>query len=148
LVDLYNSAIIASSIIIAGIISSRVKISSIVEVVMGIVLANILLLKIEGWLDFLATFGGLILTFLAGVEVESRLLRKRFKESALIGTLAFVAPLVGEMVFLTLFTDWQFSTKLASSLALTTTSVAVVYAVLAEYNTYRVCKDYNSNNVC
>lgn len=91
MVDLYNSAIIASSIIIAGIISSRVKISSsIIEVVMGIVLANILLLKIEGWLDFLATFGGLILTFLAGVEVESRLLRKRFKESALIGTLAFV----------------------------------------------------------
>lgn len=138
MVDLYNSAIIASSIIIAGIVSSRVKISSsIIEVVMGIVLANILLLKIEGWLDFLATFGGLILTFLAGVEVEGRLLRKRFKESALIGTLAFVAPLVGEMVFLTLFTDWQFSTKLASSLALTTTSIAVVYAVLAEYNIIR-----------
>ncbi len=138
MVDLYSSAVVASAIVVSGILSSRAKISSsIIEVALGIVLANALSLKIEGWLDFLGTFGGLTLTFLAGVEVESRLLRSKAKVSSVIGTLAFLVPLIGELVFLTLFTDWSWSAKLAASLALTTTSIAVVYAVLTEYGIMR-----------
>lgn len=138
MVDLYSSAIIASAIVISGIVSSRIKVSSsILEVTLGIILANLLLLKIEEWFDFIATFGGLTLTFLAGVEVESRLLKSKANVSIVIGTLAFLAPLVGEIAFLTLFTDWSWNARLAASLALTTTSIAVVYAVLTEYGMIR-----------
>jgi Kef-type K+ transport system membrane component KefB len=138
MVELYSSAVIASAIIIAGIIGTRVKISSsIIEVAMGIILANVLLVKIESWLEFLATFGGLTLTFLAGAEVESALLKRKAKESGIIGSLAFIAPLMGEIVFLSLITDWTWQTKFAMSLALTTTSIAVVYAVLTEYEMMR-----------
>jgi glutathione-regulated potassium-efflux system ancillary protein KefC len=138
MVELYSTALIATAIVIAGIIAIRAKISSsIIEVVMGVILANVLLVKIESWLEFLATFGGLTLTFLAGAEVESALLKRKAKASGIIGTLAFVAPLIAEIAFLTLITDWSWQTKFAMSLALTTTSVAVVYAVLTEYEIMR-----------
>lgn len=139
LVELYSSAIIASAIVIAGIIGTRTKISSsIIEVGMGIFLANVLLVKMESWIEFLATFGGLTLTFLAGAEVESALLKRKAKESGIIGSLAFVAPLIAEIAFLSLITDWAWQTKFAMSLALTTTSIAVVYAVLTEYEIMRL----------
>lgn len=139
MVELYSSAIIASAIIIAGIISIRARISSsIVEVVMGIILTNVLLVKLESWLEFLATFGGLALTFLAGAEVEFALLKSKAKVSGIIGSLAFVSPLIAELAFLSFTTDYSWQTKFAMSLALTTTSVAVVYAVLAEYDIMRL----------
>jgi glutathione-regulated potassium-efflux system ancillary protein KefC len=134
MVELYSTALIATAIIIAGIIAIRAKISSsIIEVMLGVILANVLSVKIESWLDFLATFGGLTLTFLAGAEVESKLLKRKAKASGIIGSLAFVAPLIAEIVFISLVTNWAWPTKFAMSLALTTTSVAVVYAVLTEY---------------
>lgn len=132
--DLYSTVLIASAITLAGIISIRLGISSaIVEVAAGLVLGNFLGVKVEAWLDFLGTFGGLTLTFLAGAEIDILLLRKRAKESFTIGSMAFIAPLLGEVLFLSVVTDWPLLTKLAASLALTTTSVAVVYAILTEY---------------
>ncbi len=139
MVELYSSAVIASAIVIAGIIGTRAKISSsIIEVAMGIILANVFLVKMESWLEFLGTFGGLTLTFLAGAEVESALLRRKAKESGIIGSLAFAAPLIAEIAFLSLATDWSWQTKFAMGLALTTTSIAVVYAVLSEYEIIRL----------
>lgn len=135
MVDLYSAALIAASVAVAAILSIRFGISSaIFEVVAGIILGNFLGVQIENWLDFLGTFGGLMLTFLAGAEIETRLLKKNLKMSLGIGTMSFLAPLVGVFLFLTIFTDWAPITKVAASLALTTTSVAVVYAVLTEYD--------------
>lgn len=135
MVDLYSAALIAASVAIAAILSIRLGISSaIFEVIAGIILGNFLGVQIESWLDFLGTFGGLMLTFLAGAEIEVRLLKKNLKMSLGIGTVSFLAPLIGIFLFLTLFTDWAPLTKIAASLALTTTSVAVVYAVLTEYD--------------
>jgi len=136
--DLYSSAIVISSIAIAGVLSSRLRISSsMIEVAIGVALANVLAVKIEQWVEFLATLGGLLLTFLAGVEVESRLLKSRLKPSVVIGVVIFIAPLVGILLSLTLLTDWPLNTKLAIGLALSDTSIAVVYTVLAEHGMMR-----------
>ncbi len=133
-VSLYAPAIIAVAIVVAGIIGIKSRISSsIFEVAAGLIIANVLGVSLPSWLDFLGTFGGLVLTFLAGAEVEFILLRKQAKVSFGIGTVAFVAPLLGIIGFLTVFTNWSWDARLAGGLALTTTSVAVVYAVLAEY---------------
>ncbi len=133
-VDLYSTALIAVVVVLTGILSIRLRISSsILEAGAGIVLGSFLGIGIEPWLDFLATFGGLMLTFLAGAEVDLYLLRNSAKQSFTIGTMAFVVPLIGEVVFLSTFTDWSPLATLAASLALTTTSVAVVYSVLLEY---------------
>ncbi len=137
-VDLYSSAVVISSIAIAGVLSSRLSVSSsIVEVAIGVVLANVMAVKIEQWVDLLATLGGLLLTFLAGVEVESRILKSRLKPSMVIGILIFVVPLIGILLSLTLLTDWSLSTKLAIGLALSDTSIAIVYTILSEYGMMR-----------
>jgi glutathione-regulated potassium-efflux system ancillary protein KefC len=133
-VSLYLPALVAIAVVVAGIIGIRSRISSsIFEVAAGVILANLLGLSIAPWLDFLGTFGGLVLTFLAGSEVEFILLRKQAKQSFGIGTMAFVAPLLGVIGALTIFTNWTWEARLAGGLALTTTSIAVVYAVLSEY---------------
>ena len=133
-VDLYSTALIAAVVVVTGILSIRLRISSsILEAGAGILLASFLSVRIEAWLDFLATFGGLMLTFLAGAEVDLYLLRNSAKKSFTIGSMAFIIPLIGEIIFLSAFTDWSFLATLAASLALTTTSVAVVYSVLMEY---------------
>ncbi|MCW4047354.1 MAG: cation:proton antiporter [Candidatus Bathyarchaeota archaeon] len=133
-VDLYSIAIVAVAVVTAGIVGIKTRISSsIFEVGAGVVIANVIGIGIDPWLDFLGTFGGLILTFLAGAEVEFILLRKQARESLGIGTMAFLAPLIGILGVLTIFTDWTWQARLAGGLALTTTSVAVVYAVLSEY---------------
>jgi len=134
-VDLYSAALVGLSIAFAAILSIRFGISSaIFEVVAGMILGNLLGVRIEGWLDFLGTFGGLMLTFLAGAEIETRLMKKHLKKSLIIGSISFIAPLLGIFAFTTAFTDWSLMAKLAAGLALTTTSVAVVYAVLTEYD--------------
>lgn len=133
-VDLYSTALIASVVVLTGILSIRLRISSsILEAGAGIILASFLGVGIEPWLDFLATFGGLMLTFLAGAEVDLYLLRNSAKQSFTIGSMAFAVPLIGEVAFLSLFTNWSTLAILAASIALTTTSVAVVYSVLLEY---------------
>jgi glutathione-regulated potassium-efflux system ancillary protein KefC len=133
-VSLYLPALVAAAIVIAGIIGIKSRISSsIFEVGAGLIIANLLGVSLPSWLDFLGTFGGLVLTFLAGAEVEFILLKRQARVSFGIGTLAFVTPLLGIIGFLTIFTNWSWDARLAGGLALTTTSVAVVYAVLTEY---------------
>ncbi|MCQ5377575.1 MAG: cation:proton antiporter [Candidatus Methanomethylicia archaeon] len=135
MVDLYAVALVSTAIAIAAILSVRFSISSaIFEVAAGIVLGNFLGVTIDGWLDFLGTFGGLMLTFLAGAEIETRLMKKNLKVSLVVGTMSFLAPLIGEFFFFMIFTNWNITTIMIASLALTTTSVAVVYAVLTEYD--------------
>jgi len=134
MVELYGTALVAVAVVAAAMISLRIKVSSsIIEVLAGVVLANALGVGLAQWLDFLGTFGGLILTFLAGAEVEFSLLKNNAKESVVIGFMAFLAPLVGVFLFLSLVAKWSFQANIAASLALTTTSIAVVYAVLTEY---------------
>ena len=117
-VSLYLPALVAIAVVVAGIIGIRSRISSsIFEVAAGVILANLLGLSIAPWLDFLGTFGGLVLTFLAGSEVEFILLRKQAKQSFGIGTMAFVAPLIGIIGFLTVFTNWTWDARLAGGLA-------------------------------
>lgn len=66
-VDLYSTALIAVVVVLTGILSIRLRISSsILEAGAGILLASFLGVRIEPWLDFLATFGGLMLTFWQG----------------------------------------------------------------------------------
>jgi Kef-type K+ transport system membrane component KefB len=139
MVALYDAALVSVAILVAGIVGLKTRISSsVIEVLAGILLANLLNVGISPWLEFLGTFGGLILTFLAGAEVEFTLLRKRAKQSFILGTMAFAAPLIGAVSFLSITLQWSPQASLAGGLALTTTSIAVVYAVLIEYELIKI----------
>lgn len=119
-------------IFVSSLLSLKLGLSvAIIEITLGAIAGN-LGLRAEEWMIYLATFGGILLTFLAGTEIDTRLFRDRFKESLLIGTLSFALPFAGVAGFVYFVTGWSLNAALIAGVALSTTSLAVVYAVLVE----------------
>jgi Kef-type K+ transport system membrane component KefB len=119
-------------IFVASIISLRLGISvAIVEILLGSIAGNFGL-RTEEWMQYLAGFGGIILTFLAGTEIDTKLMKENLKSSVLIGGLSFLLPFVLVAVVALFFLHWDVRAALIAGIALSTTSLAVVYSVLAE----------------
>ena len=131
--DLYQGMALAALIFLASIISVELGLSAaIVEITLGVVGGNFLGLKQLEWVKFIAGFGGILLTFMAGAEVDVRVMRERAKESLLIGSLSFLTPFLGTMLLCRHVLGWGWQPAELAGIALSTTSLAVVYAVLVE----------------
>jgi len=120
--------------LVASIISIRTAISvALVEICVGVVGGNFLGLDPHTeWISFLAGFGAILLTFLAGAEIETNILRKYGKETLTIGLVAFFLPFLGTMAYAYYVAHWALEASMICGIALSTTSVAVVYAVMVE----------------
>jgi Kef-type K+ transport system membrane component KefB len=119
-------------VFLASIISLRLGLSvAIIEIFLGAIAGN-LGLKTEDWMVYIAQFGGIILTYLAGTEIDIRLFREKFKESFLIGFFSFLIPFIAAFLFTFCITGWSYKAALIAGIALSTTSLAVVYSVLVE----------------
>jgi Kef-type K+ transport system membrane component KefB len=117
----------------ASLISIRVGISvALIEIVIGVVAGNFLGVHTTPWIDFLATFGSGLLTFLAGAEIDPDSLRRHLKPAAAIGAVSFLAPFLGAAAFAYWVAGWDRQAAWIAGIALSTTSVAVVYAVMLE----------------
>ena len=120
-------------IFVASMASVELGISvALIEITLGVVAGNFLALHSPPWMDFLAAFGSILLTFLAGAEVDPQVMREKWKESVLIGTLSFAGPFVGAWIFCSWVLGWSTPASQIAGVALSTTSLAVVYAVLVE----------------
>jgi Kef-type K+ transport system membrane component KefB len=84
------------------------------------------------WLRFLATTGAVMLTFLAGAELESSVLRAKWKEVSVVGLVGFLAPFLGCAAVARYALGWDARASWLAGVALSTTSMAVVYAVMLE----------------
>jgi len=119
-------------VFIASLISLELKLSvAIIEILLGAA-AGLCGLKAEEWMLYLASFGGIVLTYLAGTEIDTRLMKEKFKESFLIGTLSFILPFLGIALYAYYAAHWTLKASLIAGTALSTTSLAVVYSVLVE----------------
>jgi len=119
--------------LLASLISIRVGISvALIEICLGVVAGNFLHFQTTPWIDFLASFGSILLTFLAGAEIEPESLRKHLKSSLVIGGVGFLFPFLGAFAFAFFVTHWSLHAAEIAGIALSTTSVAVVYAVMVE----------------
>lgn len=117
----------------ATLLSLRIAISiALLEIIVGVFGGNFLPLQRTEWINFLAGFGSILLTFLAGAEVEPSILRRKFKESVGIGFLSFLMPFLGAMAYAYYIGGWTFPQAAIAGISLSTTSVAVVYAVMIE----------------
>jgi len=131
--EVYLPFAMATLVLIASLISIRFALSvAICEIALGVLGGNLLHMHTTAWIDFLAGFGGVLLTFLAGAEVDTALLREKFKESVLIGGLSFLVPFVTAFAYLFFAAGWDLKAAEIGGAALSTTSLAVVYAVLVE----------------
>ena len=91
-----QSALWLGLALLASLISIRVAVSvALIEIVVGAVAGNLVGLQITDWVNFLAGFGAILLTFLAGTEIDPRIVRKHFWSSMTIGIVGFVAPYLG-----------------------------------------------------
>ena len=133
----YVFAIWIGMALLASVISIRLGISvALVEILVGAVLGNIPGLKEPiqqtDVTTFLAGAGSLMLTFLAGAEIDPVSLRRHWKASLAIGAVSFLLPFLGAFGFCKLVLDWPLHGAEIGGVALSTTSVAVVYAVMIE----------------
>ena len=129
----YAAMWVALLIFLASVISVEATLSAaIIEIAAGVLAGNFLGLHPAPWMDFLAAFGGILLTFLAGAEVDPDMLKTKFKESVLIGGFSFLVPYLAAIIYCYWAADWTWEASLIAGCVLSTTSLAVVYAVLVE----------------
>jgi len=94
--------------LVASVISSRLAMSvALVEMFVGVIGDNFLRFHTTPWIDFLATFGSGLLTFLAGAEIDPESLRKHLNPSLAIGGLSFLLPFLGAMAFAHYIVGWE-----------------------------------------
>jgi Kef-type K+ transport system membrane component KefB len=105
---------------------------ALIEISLGVIAGNVFALQSPPWMDFLASFGSILLTFLAGAEVDPQVMREKLKESLLLGGLSFALPFIGAWIFCAWALGWSTPAAQIAGVALSTTSLAVVYAVLVE----------------
>ncbi|MHB1244614.1 MAG: cation:proton antiporter, partial [Gaiellaceae bacterium] len=127
------AAVLAAVVLVASMLSVELGITvALLELTLGVVAGNVFDLGSQEWLDFVATFASIVLTFLAGMEVDPAYMRRRLEASAAVGVSSFAGPfLVASLVAFVLL-DWTLKASLIAGTALSTTSLAVVYAVLVE----------------
>jgi glutathione-regulated potassium-efflux system ancillary protein KefC len=127
--------------LIATLLSVWLRISvALIEIVVGTV-AQLLITMALGqsvlnansdWVKFLAGVGAILLTFLAGAELDPRSFRKSWKQAAVIGLVSFAAPFLGAAAAARWMLGWDSQASWLAGVAMSTTSVAVVYAVMLE----------------
>jgi Kef-type K+ transport system membrane component KefB len=131
--DLGIAVVLGGFTLAASILSVELGVSvAIIEITFGVVAANLLGIRSTAWIDFLGSFASIVLTFLAGAEVDPALLRREWKPALLIGGLSFALPFVGVGLFARYVVGWNVAQSEIAGVALSTTSLAVVYAVLVE----------------
>ena len=127
--------------VLSAIIAYHLRISiALVEICVGVAAGaaaglldtpDILGTNVE-WLRFLASSGAILLTFLAGAELDPDVLRTKLKEVSVIGLVGFLAPFLGCAAAARYLLHWNYQASLLCGVALSTTSMAVVYAVMLE----------------
>jgi Kef-type K+ transport system membrane component KefB len=130
--------------LLASMISIRTAISvALIEIIVGGIAGNVIpqlgaifgtqaSLASTPWIDFLAGFGSILLTFLAGAEIDPATIQKHWKPAITIGLLSFLMPFVGCLALAYYALGWGLRASMIAGIAMSCTSVAVVYSVMLE----------------
>ena len=117
----------------ASLISIRLALSvALAEIMVGAFGGNLIGMPLAPWINYLAGFGAILLTFLAGGEVDMEVVRRNVGASIGIGFLSFLLPYLGCMMAARYLLGWPWPQAQIAGISLSTTSVAVVYAVMVE----------------
>jgi Kef-type K+ transport system membrane component KefB len=131
--DVAVAAILAVTILVASTISVEIGFSvALIELALGVVVGNTFHVSIPDWLAFIGSFAGIVLTFLAGAEVDMAQFRREWKASVTLGGVSFMGPFAVAGLFTYYALGWNHRQAEIAGIALSTTSLAIVYAVLVE----------------
>ena len=127
--------------VISAVAAYHLRVSiALVEICVGVAVAAIAssLGKLDAlgsnmeWLRFLASAGAVLLTFLAGAELDPGVMKTKLREVTVVGLVGFLAPFLGCAAIARYALGWDLRASLLCGVALSTTSMAVVYAVMLE----------------
>lgn len=129
----FQSALWMALALVAALGSLFVTISAaLFEIVVGALAGNTVGLSLTPWIDYIASFGAIVLTFLAGTDIDPHVVKRNFASSITIGLMGFFAPYLGCLLLARYGLGWPWPEAQIAGIALSTTSVAVVYAVMVE----------------
>src|SRR5579864_433914 len=129
----FQSALWMALALVAALCSLVITISAaLFEIVVGGIAGNTVGLPLTPWIDFIAGFGAIVLTFLAGTDIDPAVVKRNFASSMSIGLMGFFAPYLGCLALARYGLGWEWAQAQIAGIALSTTSVAVVYAVMVE----------------
>ncbi len=111
---------------------SEIVVGTVAQLVIGTFVGAEVLAGRSEWVTFLAGAGAILLTFLAGAELDPTVLRRKWKEAGVVGLVGFFAPFIGCAMLARFVLHWAWPASWLAGVALSTTSVAVVYAVMLE----------------
>jgi len=112
---------------------SEIVVGTIAQLIIGAVVGHAILGTDESWVKFLSGLGSIVLTFLAGAELDPAVFKLKWREAAAVGLASFFGPFVGCAAAAHYVLGWEWSPSLLAGVAMSTTSVAVVYAVMLEF---------------
>jgi Kef-type K+ transport system membrane component KefB len=127
--------------VLSAVVAYHLRVSiALVEICVGVIAAAVAdyFGKTDGlgsnleWIRFLAASGAVLLTFLAGAELDPEVIQRKLKEVTVVGLVGFLAPFLGCAIIARYVLDWDLQASLLCGVALSTTSMAVVYAVMLE----------------
>jgi glutathione-regulated potassium-efflux system ancillary protein KefC len=111
---------------------SEIVVGTVAQLIIGAVVGAEALGGKAPWIAFLAGTGAIVLTFLAGAELDPVIFRTKWKESMAVGLVGFAGPFAGAAMVAHYIVGWEWRASWLAGVALSTTSVAVVYAVMLE----------------
>jgi glutathione-regulated potassium-efflux system ancillary protein KefC len=112
---------------------SEIVVGMIAQLIIGAAIGSTVLGTDESWIKFLSGIGAIVLTFLAGAELDPRVFKLKWKEAAAVGFISFFLPFVGCAAAAHYALGWAVMPSWLAGVAMSTTSVAVVYAVMVEF---------------
>src|SRR5262252_1400003 len=112
---------------------SEIVVGTIAQLIIGAAIGSAVLGTDESWVKFLAGIGAIVLTFLAGAELDPVVFRAKWKEAVSVGLASFAFPFLGCAAAARWLLGWDVMPSWLAGVAMSTTSVAVVYAVMVEF---------------
>src|SRR5665811_1648492 len=112
---------------------SEIVVGTIAQLIIGAAVGSAVLGTDESWVKFLSGIGAIVLTFLAGAELDPQVFKLKWREAATIGLASFLFPFLGCAAAAHYLLGWHVMPSWLAGVAMSTTSVAVVYAVMLEF---------------
>jgi glutathione-regulated potassium-efflux system ancillary protein KefC len=112
---------------------SEIVVGTIAQLIIGAMVGQAMLGTDESWVRFLSGLGAIVLTFLAGAELDPAVFKLKWREAAAVGLASFLCPFLGCAAAAYYVLGWEVMPSWLAGVAMSTTSVAVVYAVMLEF---------------
>ena len=102
---------------------TEIIVGTVAQLIIGTAFGATVLGSDEPWIKFLSGIGAIVLTFLAGAELDPVVFRKKRKEAAALGAASFVFPFLGCAAAAHCLLGWEVRPSWLAGVAMSTTSV-------------------------